>query len=308
VRRRRPQARRQDRLRELSLSAGLGRWAGPLARACAWVDAHLASFEVERSASALLPSIKAVAELAHAGDYLARTDDPTWSAIGRRWLDFAWGQTAEGELVRAVIATDPRFVPIAITYLPFHLSGRRNDALCATVRAQVGQMKMVPLGWAMTVPALRMLGIEPTAAMEEQGRLISVLADRTPPARLPQDAVYLLTHECAYATSWGRHDPGWDPDTRAYAAAALRDLLGLHRDDADVTAELVLAVHAVVPDCVPADAWRTLERAQQAAGNVAPPEQLVTIFERHSHPVLTRTYHTTLVAIMAWASCAHPSP
>jgi hypothetical protein len=223
-------------------------------------------------------------------------------------MDLAWDETVRGELIRAVIATDPKFVPTAITYLPFHLAGWRNEALRATIAAEVPNATMVPLGWAMTVPALRMFGIAPTPAMEAEARRISVLAQRTPPERLPQDAVYLFAHECVYATEWGRHAARFDEPTAAYVAAALPALVALHREDADVVAELILAVHAVSAGCVADEVWDILEGAQEPAGNVRPPDKLVTIFERLVHPVLERTYHTTLVAIMAWSSCRHLEP
>ena len=282
------------------------RWAAPMARACAWVDAHLAAFKIVPSAAALLPSIKAVAELAHAADYLTRTADRGLAETGTRWLDFAWAETARGEIIRAVLAADPRFVPTAITYLPFHLSGRRNEALRQTIAAQVRAATMMPLGWAMTVPALRMLGLEATPAMEAAARKISVLAQRTDPARLPQDAAYLLAHECVYASAWGRRATDFAPATARYVEEALPALLARHLADADVVAELILAVHATSPVCVEAAAWQAIERAQDPSGKVNPTRELVTMFERLSHPVLERAYHTTLVAIMAWASCSHP--
>jgi Domain of unknown function (DUF6895) len=279
--------------------------ATPLDRACGWVDAHLGEFAVDRAAPAVarMPPVKAVAELAHAAEVLERSEQPGAAATGRRWMDHAWRQIDGGEVIRELIAADARFVPAVITFLPFHLSGRTSARLTATLAAQLAVAPLDPLGCTMTVPAAQILGARPPPALVAGARPLSVLASRTAPAVLPQDAVYVLVHECLYETRWGRRAPGWDDATAAYVAAALPALIERFTADldADLLAELALAVHAVSADRVPDPAWAALAGAQVAGGNVEP-ARLVTIFPRLPHPVLTRTYHTTLVAIMAWAS------
>jgi hypothetical protein len=278
------------------------------ARACAWVDSQLEHFRVDRAPVHLMATIKAVAELGHAAEVLGRSARPGAAETGRRWMDLAWERLDGGETIRQLVAADPQFVPVAITYLPFALAGRVNERLRATVAAQLPRTVMDPLGWTMTVPALAILGVPATPIMEERARPMSVLANRTRPELLPQDAVYLFAHECLYETRWGQRPPGWGATAAEYVLAALPALLERWRaaGDPDVLAELVAALHAVRPGCVPQAAWDLIGRAQQPAGNMAP-NRLVTIFPRLPHPVLTRTYHTTLVAIMAWAGCPHPA-
>ena len=283
------------------------RFETPLSHACQWIDLHLLDFKVNPSPAWLFASIKAVTELAHAADFLLRTGEPRWVAVGHRWMEFAWAEIKGGELLRALIKSDARLVPIGIAFLPFHLSGHHSDALNATMEAQVRATQMDPLGWTLTVPALEILGIAADPVMQVQARPLSVLANRTAAALLPQDAVYLLAHECLYASSWGRHAPRYPEETADYVAATLPALISNCCDvgDADVLAELVLALHSSSLPCVDLEVWKILQDAQEADGNVVSREQLNTLFPRLVHPVLQRTYHTTLVAIMAWSACRH---
>lgn len=283
------------------------RFETPLSQASSWIDSHLRDFEVNPSPAWLFASIKAVTELAHAADFLLRTQEPRWIAVGHRWMEFAWAEIQGGELLRLLIASDVRLVPVGISFLPFHLSGHRSDALNATMAAQVRSAQMDPLGWTLTVPALTILGIAVDPAIEVQARPLSVLANQTIAALLPQDAVYLLAHECLYATSWGRHAPRYDETTAAYVSTTLPALIAgcCEVSDPDVLAELLLALHTVSPSCVESHVWKLLQDAQENAGNVVSREPLNTLFPRLVHPVLQRTYHTTLVAIMAWSACRH---
>src|SRR5262249_4872802 len=94
-------------------------WEPELARACAWIDDRIAAFHVDGAANQLLPSLKAIAELAHAGELLMRTSEPR----GRRWLEHAWTMTERGELLCKLIHANPRLVIAATTLVPFHLAG-----------------------------------------------------------------------------------------------------------------------------------------------------------------------------------------
>lgn len=272
--------------------------------ACAWIEANLARFVVAGAdVTARMASIKAIGDLAHAADVLERAGDPR----GTAWLTAATAALAGGERIRELIAASPMYAPAAVTFLPFELAGRGNPALIATLAAQVTRAELPPLAWTMLVPTLELYGIAPTAAMRAAAARTSVLANRTPAARLPEDAVYVLAHECMYATRWGRTRPAWDDATSAYAARALPELIdrAIAARDADLLAELVLATHAALDICVAPAAWDMLAAAQAPAGNVEPPATLITMFPRLPHPTLGRTYHTTLVAIMAWSACRH---
>lgn len=277
----------------------------PLSRAVGWIDSRLAKFEIH-SPQALLASLKAVAELAHAADYLLRSEDPRWRAVGGRWLERAWEAIRGGTLVREVIAADPRFVLTSIVFLPFYLCGRRHAGMHAAVAEQIKSVSMGRLEWTLMVPTLDIYGIPYSAAATHEARVISPLANRQEPATMPRDAAYLFAHECLYATRWGHEAPIFDPETAAYVGRALHELVDRFSQvgDADVLAEIILAIHATERGCVDPAIWKILTAAQGEAGNLETPE-FMSMVPRAEHPHMTRTYHSTLVAIMAWASCGH---
>lgn len=278
----------------------------PLARACRWVDANLTKFAIVAEPAAVMPTLKAVTEVFHAGDYLARTEAATWKPIGERWKAFAWQQIRGGGLIRDMLATTPRNLPVVAAFVPFHLAGHVDPTVAPLVTKQLSGQIIAPLIWTIIGPALRILGIpwQATGA-RVGGKPISMLAWRVAPEIMPQDAVYLLAHECMYATSWGDAPSPLDVETAEYVAAALPVLAERHAHDADVVAELIIAMHALYLPCAAPAAWQVLERAQTRAGNVeGPPPH--SMFRRFPHPCLERTYHTTLAAIMAWSGCLRP--
>lgn len=262
-----------------------------LSLACRWVDARLDQFRLRREPEVLLATLKAVAELAHAADYLSRGGD---RARGRRWLAHAWAEIEEGDVIRALVEADARYAPAAIAFLPFHVTGHRCPALYAVLERQVKRLRPSALEWTMTAPALAALGI---GARPEQ----------TPGAWRPPghvDGAYLLAHQCLYDSDWGRRPPRTvDTDARIVAELTRAVAAG----DADLAAELVLARHAHSGQCVDDDAWALLDAAQSSDGNVVPLPHIDTRVPRARHPTLSRTYHTTLAAIMAWSGCAHRS-
>lgn len=272
-----------------------------LERACAWIDSRLPSFVVGRQTD--MASIKAVGELAHAADTLARCAQPAFATRGRAWLSHAVGELAGGERVREIVARSPMYAPAAIAYLGAHLAGHDSPRLIAALAGAVRRVDLPPLAWTMLVPTLEIYGIEPSDEMVAAAARMSVLAHRTEPDKLPPDAVYVLAHECLYATRWARVPPPWSAPVLEYVARALPNLIDrfARSRDADLVAELAFAARAVGAS-VPANAWKVMQAAQTRDGNVIPPEHIETLFPRLPHPTLERTYHTTLVAVMAWIS------
>ncbi|HEY0254905.1 MAG TPA: hypothetical protein VGC41_25440 [Kofleriaceae bacterium] len=266
--------------------------------ACAWVEAQLPAFALTpASPSAHMAMLKALGDLAHCGELLSRT--PGRERVGTHWLDRACEWLADGERIHELVARNPIYAPAAATALPLILAGRVRGGLVETLRRQVAIAQLPSLAWTMLVPTLELCGISPSAEMISLARKTSVLAQKSDPARIPFDAAYVLAHECMYATKFSREDPPWDAATTAYACAALVTLEQRARAaaDADLWAELAIAYRAVT-----GTRWLdTSFFSQTRAGNVEPPAELTSIFPRLPHPRLSRTYHTTLVAIMAWA-------
>lgn len=261
----------------------------PWQPAAGWIDGRLREFVLapwQRGAQdeRFWASLKAVGELAHAGDWLSRTVDPI---RGRRWLDHACREVRDGELLRAVLARDPRFLPAVLVVVPFHLAGRGDPATVDVVRAQLPHATLSDLEWTFVAPALEILGVA-----HDRGR-------RGLAAGPGADAAYVLAHECFYATRWG-HGRAADED-RAYAARTLPAMIASARSNVDLLAELVLAACCME---VPIDAGtlEMLDAAQASDGSITPPSHVSTRLPRFAHPTMQRTYHTTLAAIMAWAA------
>jgi hypothetical protein len=272
-----------------------------LGSACRWIDSQLPQFELrDEGPLAWMARLKALGDLAHAGDVLARSSDANHTS-GERWLDFATVELDSGEPIRRLIETNPLYVPTAVTALPLLLSGRARPELVEALARQVRRASLPALAWTMLVPTLELCGIEPTAAMYASARSLSPIAQRCPAELIPFDAAYVLAHECMYATRFARALPRWSEAIDLYVRAALPLLAARARAarDPDLWAELALAYRAVTGDRFEGE--DILVDAQTPAGNITPVPQLVSIFPRFPHPTQSRTHHTTLVAIMAWA-------
>ena len=276
-----------------------------LLSSCSWIDTHLTEFEIRAGISfeGVVTSLKAVAELAHAADFLLRSSQSTSVEFGKRWMDFAWDQMRQGELIRKLLLKDHRLFPIAATYLPFHLVGLQNDELGETIAERLPLAVMNDASWSLMIPALLAMKFQIGHELEEKAHSRSVLSNKTMAASLSDDDFYILMHECLYATAWGRHPIPHDPEGKGYLASILPELVARSLDNADLLAEAILVSHLVTPACVEPQAWEALKYAQAETGNVVSPDPVATEFPRIKHPALGRTYHTTIAAILAWSAC-----
>lgn len=278
-----------------------------LARASQWVQDHLDEFAIEDRGLGLVPSIKALTELFHAGDLLARTNDPELGWMGEWWMDFVWQQIRGGELIERVIAADVRYLPVVTTFMGPHIRGRRNPSLLATVAAQLDGYRMPPVLSAVMKPTLRILDIEaPPELFEEPSR--SVLENRPDPAAMTLDEAYLFTHESFYVTTWGTAPSTLDDTTAAWIGRTIPVLAERYASNPDLIGELITASHLLYLPCVSPRLFDIVRAAQRPEGDVVSPEPVedpaTALFKRYRHPRLPRTYHATLVAIMAWSTHA----
>lgn len=275
-----------------------------LAKACQWVQDHLDEFAIEDRGIGLVPSIKALTELFHAADLLARTNHPDLGWMGEWWMDFVWQQIHGGELIERVIAMDVRYLPVVATFMGPHIRGRRNESLYATVAAQLEGHRMSPLLSTVMRPTLRILGIEAPPDLFE-GPSQSILDNRPDPMGMTHDQAYLLTHESFYVTTWGTAPSTLDANARAWVATAVPVLAERYASNSDLIGELITASHLLYLPCVSPRLFEIVEAAQTPDGDVVSPEPVedpsTALFKRYRHPRLPRTYHATLVAIMAWS-------
>jgi Domain of unknown function (DUF6895) len=281
--------------------------AGPLAAASAWIDARLAGFTADPASPRLLPALKAIGELAHAGEILARGGGER-AAIGRRWLDHGWRTLGGGALVLDVVGRTPRNVLAAALLPAFHRAGFAHPALAGAIARQLPRALLSDEEWAYLVPILGAVGVAPPPSAPAAAARASILAGRPAPWTLALAGAYQLAHEVFYATGWAGDPAALAPDAAAYVRRWLPAWLQLHveRADPDLVAELALAARCAGVAVAPA-AWALLAGARRDDGAVRPPaDRRVDLgADDPSDPAAddrARHLHPTLVAIMAWAA------
>jgi len=278
-----------------------------LAAACAWIDARLDRFAADPASPRLLPALKAIGELAHAGEILARGAGAR-AETGRRWLEHGWRAVGGGALIEDVVARAPRNVLAAALVPAFRRAGLDHPPLVGAIARQLPRALLSDEEWAYLVPILGALGVAPPATAPAAAARASILSRRPAPWALPLAGVYQLTHEVFYATAWARDADGLTSAAAAWVRRWLPAWLQLHveQDDPDLVAELALTARCAGAPVAPA-AWALLDAARRDDGAVRPPagrrvdlgaaepgDPEDEAFARHHHP--------TLVAIMAWAA------
>lgn len=270
------------------------------------MDGHLAAFFVERSAEQLLPSIKAIAELAHTAELLLRHPEAELRQQGQRWLEHAWAALDAGQLIARLVKAEPRLLLAATTLVPFRLAGKSQDAAVTVIAEQVLRAPLTSPQWTLLSTVLPTLGVPLPDDITSAARRGSVLVARPAPAQLSLESVYLLIHECLGRSAWTGDKLWATVEEQAYLDVLLPRLLAhfIEVRDTDVVAELVLTTHTLPLRCCADDVWPYLLAAQEPSGRFCPPARRVTPLQR-SDDEFASGYHTTLVTIMALAACPH---
>lgn len=270
------------------------------------MDGHLASFFVERSVEQLLPSIKAIAELAHTAELLLRHPDAALRQQGERWLEHAWAALDSGQLIARLVKAEPRLLLAATTLVPFRLAGKSPDAAVAVFAEQVLRAPLTAPQWTLLSTVLPTLGVPLPDDIVSAAKRGSVLAARPAPALLSLESVYILIHECLGRSAWTGNKLWATVEEQTYLDVLLPQLAAhfVQARDMDVVAELVLATHTLPLLCCAEDVWPCLLSAQEPSGRFCPPARRVTPLQRGDDEFASG-YHTTLVTIMALAACPH---
>ena len=281
--------------------------AGPLAAACAWMDARLDHLTADPASPRLLPALKAIGELAHAGEILARGGGDR-AALGRRWLDHGWRALDGGALALDVVGRTPRNVLAAALLPAFRRAGFDHPGLAGAIARQLPRALLSDEEWAYLVPILGAVGVAPPPSAPAAAARASILARRPAPWTLALAASYQLAHEVFYATAWASDPAALAPAAAAYVRRWLPAWLQLYveRANPDLVAELALTARCAGAAVAPA-AWTLLAGAQRDDGAVRPPaDRRVDLgADDPSDPAAdnrARHLHPTLVAIMAWAA------
>ncbi|WP_432057342.1 DUF6895 family protein [Streptomyces sp. bgisy022] len=257
--------------------------------ALAWVAAHRAHFLL--GDDALAPdgrvdrSWKPLGELAQVCATVTRHTAPADPLHARAadLLDFAWRQTAEGELFLGLHRLEPFATYPLEVYAAFASAGLRHPRFEAAA-AVVGRTR----GWRLTEQEpTRRLGVlhaERGAGIRRPGEdQASVrhtwLGGLPEPWAFERSAGYALTHVVFHLTDWGRAAGALPADLGAYLADWLPAWLDtcLEAGMWDLACEL-LAVAATVPhpaeEPLFTEGWQRVRTAQRPSG--ALPEEEAT--------------------------------
>lgn len=275
-----------------------------LARAVGWIDAHLSRFAFAADASLewKLASTKALGELAHTADMLARRDDDL-REVGERWISHAWKELDGASWILPLLDAAPRLALVASVLPAFHHRGWVESTTVGRLRDAVSRASLDGTELVYAAASFRALGAPLSPEVEERAARRSVLVQCPPPWRLDLLALYQLTHELFYATDWGAHAPDLGAEAHRYARRWIPMWIEIaaRSTDADLLAEL-LSCHEMIGTDTNEVPWDVLARAQIDDGAVKPPSRSVDV-----RAAVTPTdeflahRHTTLVAAMAWA-------
>ncbi|WP_309141322.1 DUF6895 family protein [Streptomyces composti] len=286
--------------------------------ALAWTDAHLAAFALGEDALSADGEVdhswKPLGELAQVCATVSHhtaPQDPLHTRAAAM-LDFAWGQTGEGELFRHMQRLEPFATYPLEVYGAFASAGYRHRAYeeAAAVVARTRSWWLTeqePTRRLAVLSAEERSGIR-RAPVEELLPAGTWLAGRPEPWTFERDAGYAATHVVFHLTDWGRDPAGLPPALADY----LHDWLPAWLDTCleagmwDLSCEL-LSVAATVPrltgDPALGGAWERIRAAQRPTG--ALPE-----LEHHSGDTeaagadddphyFMNHYHSTLMAAFA---------
>ncbi|MFJ3671184.1 DUF6895 family protein [Streptomyces sp. NPDC090106] len=242
---------------------------------------------------------KPLGELAELSGYIAvahpRADI---RETARSLLDFAWQETARGELFAELMHREPYATYPVELYGAFARAGLRHpraDALAGvTTRLRTRAVpRDAPTRTLGVLRAEQRIGLTPHGDLDtELAR--TWLGSLPEPWALERRTAYGLTHDVFHVTDWGRARADMAPRTADYLRLWLPAWLEcwLAEEEWDLAGEL-LAVAACLPTAARhGTAWERLAAAQSTDGSIP---------ENGTLPQdLFRTcYHSTLVAAFA---------
>lgn len=277
------------------------------AAAVNWLSVHREQFSLAnaRSDEQLLRLIKPIGELALAASILRKRG--RHSSWANQTLHYCWGELEQGNVLLRVLAARPDLVVASTLYACFYevgLSNSRLDILlrhlegcasCRSIEFPTWRRLDVAHGFAA-------LGYRPFPSNPEVGTWLYGLPE---PWMISEDIAYAVTHEIFYIT-----DFGWQPERLTcqisdYVTAWLPawSEIWARQNNWDLFAEF-----AMVAACLGKPSGAMLDRlatVQDSGGYFPGPggSAASLIGSQTSAPraCFLANYHTTLVALMAFA-------
>lgn len=278
-----------------------------LDRAAGWIDANIEQFRLchAQSDDARVFLMKPLGELALTAAVLSRCAfDSAW--CGQK-VKFAWDELGGGDALLHLLSARPDLIVASTLYACFRQFGHRNRRLDILIRhlAATAACRAIEFPrWRRldVAHAFDALEIEPFPPDAHVGTWVVA---RPEPWMLTDDVAYAVTHEIFYITDFGRVPERLPASVRSYVTTWLPAWLKIYaaQSNWDLFAEFVmvgaslnLPQHAAV---------RLLMEQLTPDGHVPGPRDgaanLIRSNDTGARVRFLRNYHTTLVAMMAFA-------
>jgi hypothetical protein len=291
----------------------------PALKAIKWVNDHREYFSLRHASSQeeRIRLFKPLGELALAA-WVARgvtiRTEGDWS---KEILDLCWTEFNNGDDLFHLIVARPDLIVLSTIYATFRVSGYSNYRLDSYLRYLANTAN----SGAIEFPAWRRLDVAygfaslGLAPFPEDASSRIWAAWSPEPWMITEDSAYALTHSVFYITDFGAKPLWLVDDVSAYIRAWLPSWMAIFNPSAhsDLFAELLM-----VAACIGVPSLRgcmELVRRQDALGNLPGPAGSAASFRVSSmapeRADFLKTYHTTLVFIMALAmhgALSRPSP
>lgn len=280
--------------------------------ALSWLHRHTADFRLPEDVTHPRidrnVTLKPLGELAQLGVSTLRASAPgsEQHRLSREMLDFAWEQTARGELFLTLVRGEPHATYPMEIYGSFAEAGLRHEGFEEYARFMAGTRS-----WRLTehdptrklalLNVLRRLHVPVPDGVTADAMGRTWLGGLAEPWAFEIHAGYALTHYVFHVANWGGTPHRLPADVSEYLTLWLPAWLDscIEHGHWDLTGEL-LAVAASLPDpaAVPvAEAWRAYATAQDPKGGAIaetgpPPDE-------ETADTFLACYHSTLVGAFA---------
>jgi hypothetical protein len=287
----------------------IGQAETSIARAASWIEQHADQFSLRHSADfeEALQLLKPIGELTLTLDILARCQVPFANLAKRR--QWCWDELKQGEFLVEVLTIRPDLIVASAVYASFKHAGLVNARLERVLNHLIESpsalsLEMPTWRWLDLCHGFEALGLRPFPAEPERATWLAALPE---PWTITDDIGYALTHNVFYITDFGARPDRLRRDIRDYILTWLPAWLTIYQRQPnwDLYAELLMVAACIRETGRFGPQFAQLHAAQQDDGMVCGPRGSAQLLIRDGTPpersAFLQNYHTTLVALMAFA-------
>jgi hypothetical protein len=278
-----------------------------------WLFSNEHNFSIVgyHSSQRLIDLIKPLGEMVLACSLISRFAENSYSPQANSFITTAWGELAEGELLREIVAIRPDLLVMAGVYSDFSEHGLQNTKL----HAEILKIAKTPGFYLQDWPAwrrldllvgLKSLGVNVVDEIEATYKR-TWLAGCHSPWTLTEGSAYGVTHTIFYMTDYGANPNGCGDRVTEYLNDALPKWLRYYIDEAnyDLAAEMLMSLSCIGQSDGLDEYFEVIASNKLSDGAIPGPEfGSATLL--HGETISSRRhflhhYHTTLVSFMAAA-------